>query len=139
LSGLSSISLYTFACPPGRTDMPSPLRIALLISLLPLTACGMLFNEEQRVVTIDSSPPGAWVELDGQRVGRTPVQVTVPTDHATSVLVDLPGHASQVCTIEPSIEPLWVILDIWFLLPLVVDAVTGRWNDVPSHCIASFG
>ena len=118
---------------------PGMSRAALLVALLALSGCGTLFNEEQRVVTIESSPPGAQVEVDGKRVGRTPYEITVPNNRRTAVVVDLAGHKSSECDIVPQIEPLWIVLDFWFLFPLVVDAATGRWNDVPANCMVVFG
>jgi len=115
------------------------LRASLVCALLGQGACGALFNEKQRLVMIESSPPGANIEIGGQRVGRTPFEVTVPTNRPTTVVVEHPSHGTSVCMIDPAIEPLWILLDIWFLVPLVVDAVTGRWSDVPSHCMVVLG
>lgn len=101
-----------------------------------LPGCGALFNERERVVTIESTPPGAEVQVEGERAGRTPLQITVRTDKSTSVIVQGRGQA-ETCQVEAEIEPLWVILDLWFLVPLIVDAATGRWNDVPDRCVVA--
>ena len=103
-----------------------------------LAGCGALFNERERVVTIESEPSGAEVQIGGERAGKTPLQVTLRTDRSTSVVVTGRGDA-ETCHVEAQIEPLWVILDIWFVFPLIVDAVTGRWNDVPDRCVVGLG
>ena len=38
-----------------------------------LAGCGALFNERERVVTIESEPSGAEVQIDGERVDTTPI------------------------------------------------------------------
>lgn len=98
-----------------------------------------MFNEKERLVLIESSPPGAEVEVDGKTVGRTPVEVLLPTSKSASVVVERPGQAAQVCQVDARIEPIWIILDIWFLVPLVIDAATGGWNDLPDRCAVVFG
>lgn len=121
--------------------MPTSCRFALFaIALLPVNGgCGLLFNEESREVLVESTPTGSEVKIRGERVGRTPVRVEVPTNEETAIVVEREGYGSQICYLDPSIEPVWLILDIWFLVPLVVDAATGRWNDVPDQCTVALG
>jgi len=119
--------------------MTSIRNAAPIAAMLAMSGCGVMFNEKERLVLIESSPPGAEVEVDGRRVGRTPVEVLLPTSRSASVVVERAGQAPQVCQVNARIEPIWVILDIWFLVPLIVDAATGGWNDLPDRCAVVFG
>jgi len=110
-----------------------------VLTALSLSGCGTLFNEKERLVMIESTPPGAQVEIDGKRLGRTPLEVSVPTHTGTTVMVELPSYGPTVCFIDPQVEGVWVALDVFLIVPLIIDAVTGRWNDVPSTCAVSFG
>lgn len=109
-----------------------------VVTTLAMAGCGVMFNEKERLVLVESTPPGAEVEVDGKPAGRTPLQVMLPTHRSSIVTVERGGQA-QVCPVDARIEPLWVLLDIWFLVPLIVDAATGGWNDVPASCVVAFG
>lgn len=47
---------------------------------------------ELGLVTIETSPPGATVYVDGENVGAAPARVGVPKHGAFTVLVDLDGY-----------------------------------------------
>lgn len=113
---------------------------ALAASLTVIASgCGALFNEKERPVYVDSNPRGALVEVRGEQVGRTPLEVTLQT-HETHLVTVTHGGRTETCLLEARIEPVWLILDILALgLPIIIDAATGYWNDIPGACLVAFG
>ncbi len=56
-------------------------------------------------VEIESTPPGAEIELDGRAVGRTPADVVVPrAGTPIAVRIDLAGHEPHVEEIVPDVD-----------------------------------
>lgn len=48
--------------------------------------------DTDRLLTIDSTPPGARTLVDGRLIGRTPLRVTVPVDQPVNVVLEEPGY-----------------------------------------------
>lgn len=71
--------------------------------------------EAGRPVQVSSTPAGAEVRLEAQRLGRTPMEVVVPTKRKAVLTVELPGFAArtfkvggrgQSSTIRARLKPL---------------------------------
>lgn len=105
--------------------------VALFTILFFASSCATLFAEDQRVVTVTSSPPGAEIAVNGQPMGITPTRITVNNHEKLVVSVRKQGFHPAGCYMNTSIEAVWLILDIllfYTVVPLVVDLVTNNWS-----------
>lgn len=101
-----------------------------------LIGCATIFAGKGPVeIPTASTPPGAEVYLDGNRLGTTPVKVKVERKKAQTLVFKKSGFKDASCVLEKSTGAGWVILDVVFgLVPVVVDAVTGDWSSVKGTC-----
>lgn len=110
--------------------------------LLPLCAAVVLFGcatilagKGPVEIPTASTPTGADVYLDGNRLGTTPMNVKVERKKAQTLVFKKAGFKDTSCILEKSTGAGWVILDVVFgLVPVVVDAVTGDWTSVKGTC-----
>lgn len=77
------------------------MRLLLLVTILACTTTGCV----SRRLTVRSNPPGALVELDGERIGFTPVSVDF-TYYATREL-RLSKVGYETLTVEQPLRPPW--------------------------------
>jgi hypothetical protein len=103
--------------------------------LLLLAACGAVFNGSTDVVSFSSEPPGATVLVNGMPVGRTPLAASLDSRRSQNVEFRLDGYEPRVVVLNSSLTAGYLILDIvpglvLWIIPLVVDAATGDWNNL---------
>ena len=106
------------------------MRAGLLVLLVVSTGCGALFAPKMKSVQVLSNPPGAQVLVDGAPVGVTPGVVNVVNKKSHTVLFRLPGYQDGTCMLTADLKALWLILDLFGIVPLIVDAATGSWNEI---------
>jgi hypothetical protein len=77
-----------------------------------LALCSTLFvgcassdNPLEEEVFIHSNPTGAMVELNGQRIGRTPIRATLDRTRNHEITVDKSGFEARSTTLRPSLKP----------------------------------
>jgi hypothetical protein len=104
---------------------------AALLALIAWGAsgCATILNEDTRLVTIQSNPPGAQIVVDGVPAGITPATIPVSNSDDHHIVINGAGGA-QGCFLESHVGAGWVVLDIILLpllIPIVVDAITGEW------------
>jgi len=106
----------------------------LVLSLLG-QGCATVFKGNYSDVEFASYPPGARLVIDGFDRGNTPARFSMESgrNHYISFLKD--GYREQSFYLQSTVNPGWVILDIFpgFLLgfiPVLVDAITGAWSDL---------
>ena len=114
-------------------------RFALLVSLFVLPVvqgCATILAGKGPVeVPTATTPPGADVYLDGNRLGTTPVKVQVERRKSHTLVFKLAGYKDASCVLQKSTGAGWVILDIITgLVPIVIDAATGSWSKVGGNC-----
>ncbi len=82
-----------------------------------------------------STPDGADVYLDGNRLGTTPVTVQVERKKPHTLVFKKAGYKDASCMLETSTGAGWVIFDVLTgIVPIVIDAVTGDWTKVHGNC-----
>jgi len=94
------------------------------------SGCATLFAGKTATVHVQSTPPGASVLVDGNPVGGTPGVVQVSNKSAHQIRFQLSGYEDAGCTLTTSVGAGWVILDVFLLVSIIVDAVTGDWSSV---------
>ena len=53
------------------------IRLSILSALIIFTSCASIFKGTSQTINFDSSPSGATVFLDGERVGVTPLNLSL--------------------------------------------------------------
>ena len=107
------------------------------------TGCATLFAPKQREIRVESHPSGAQVLIDGNPASANGNPVVTPATVAVSnknhmIGLRKPGYADANCNINSSLRWYWLVLDIFSVGSVVVDAVTNDWTEVrPEPCMAA--
>jgi hypothetical protein len=102
---------------------------ALAGTVILSSGCAAIFGSKQKYFDLQSSPPGAEVLVDGNRVGTTPVKVKLSNQKDHTFVFRKDGYKEATCTLVRGTGAGWVILDILGgLVPVVIDAATGSWS-----------
>lgn len=97
----------------------------LLVCMVGLQSCATLFTGTKDVITINSEPPGARVEFNGNMVGRTPY--TGPVKRNTSapiVTLKMDGYETRSFELGSKLNVI-SLLNVINLFGFIVDGVTG--------------
>lgn len=80
-------------------------------------------------VPVRTNPPGAYVYLDGQVVGQTPLVLTLDRNRSLGdIRIYYPGFQPVLLNRYKSVN-LWVIGNFFLgMIPIVVDLITGDWQ-----------
>ncbi len=112
-------------------------RLLLILLVLALTGCAAVFRESRPKVRIDSEPAGAEARVRDTDPKPTPTEVEVERSGTTDIVVSKPGYQDNRGVIKKRINGGWIALDVVtcvipvaLCIPLLVDAITGAWNDV---------
>lgn len=76
-------------------------RLVLFLALTPLAACGC--NSVQRRLTIRSDPPGALVQVNGERLGTTPLSKDFTYYGTNEIQLSMPGY--ETLTVQQPVNP----------------------------------
>ncbi len=104
-------------------------RAAIAALCLVLASCATIVAGGPDDVPVSTNPPGAYVYLDGQIVGQTPMVITLDrTRSLGDIRIYYPGFNPVVITRYKHVN-LWIIGNFFLgLIPIVVDLVTGNWQ-----------
>jgi hypothetical protein len=110
----------------SRRDNMKKLVLGLLCSgLLFATGCASVFTGSSDRITFNSTPKGAKVEINGMKVGRTPVTVPVKRNlSAPQVRLSLDGYEPQDLILQNDFNVV-ACLDIFFWPSAIIDLATG--------------
>jgi len=93
-----------------------------------LVGCGAVFNGAPQEVNVTSEPSGAEVWVNGNRVGVTPVAVSLTKRQNHTVTFKMEGRPEQSIVLNRKVKAGYIILDVVCgVIPIVVDAATGSW------------
>ena len=103
--------------------------LALSVAMLALTGCAAVPGSKQKDFDLQSTPPGADVFLDGNRLGSTPVKVKLSNQAQHTFVFKKEGYKDATCTLAKGTGAGWVIFDVLTgLVPIVIDAATNSWS-----------
>ena len=103
--------------------------LALSVAMLALTGCAAVLGSKQKDFDLQSTPPGADVFLDGNRLGSTPVKVKLSNQAQHTFVFKKEGYKDATCTLAKGTGAGWVIFDVLTgLVPIVIDAATNSWS-----------
>jgi hypothetical protein len=112
-------------------------RLLLVLFLVALTGCAAVFRESRPKVKVESDPAGAEARLRDNEPRPTPAQFEVERTGTTDVVITKPGYQENRGIIKKRVNGGWVALDVVtcvipvaLCIPLLVDAISGAWNDV---------
>lgn len=74
--------------------------LGILTSLL-ASGCATITKGPKQSVSVESSPPGATVIVDGQTIGNTPLRVRLSRTAAHEVSIERPGYYSEQISVLP--------------------------------------
>lgn len=77
---------------------------------------------------VSSVPAGAQVVVDGVDRGVTPTKLKLDIRRSYTLVLKKEGEPDQPYELRNYVGAGWVILDIFLLVPLIVDAGTQEWN-----------
>lgn len=103
--------------------------IALLISLLVSSGCGLVFGGSRQVVRVESTPTGARLVTKPETADyKTPTALSLQRKGNYAITVSAPGYTSKTVEIQRNMRVGIVVLDIVLgVVPVIVDAATGAW------------
>ena len=98
--------------------------------------CAAVFRDSKVAVHVESDPPGAQVAAK-EGAGVAPVDVTVPRSGITAMRVTMTGFDEHHALVRKHVNGWWLTADlatcivpVLLCVPLLVDAISGAWNDV---------
>jgi hypothetical protein len=99
----------------------------LSISMLGF-GCATLFKGSTDKVDFSSTPTQAEVYINGQLMGKTPLQLQLQSKHTYNIEFRIAGYQNKTVVLTNSVGGGWIVLDILGgLIPIIVDAATGDW------------
>jgi PEGA domain len=98
--------------------------LGVVVAILYLASCATLIHGGgTQTISISTEPPGATVKVGGQDV-IAPGEVTLDRNRDYQVIAIKPGYETGTTNISSRFS--WVtVLDLIFILPWVVDLVSG--------------
>ena len=110
---------------------------AMALVGLSLAGCASLFGNNNRNVTVTSTPAGATVYYNGQNVGTTPANFQIESPWGVnSVRLEKEGYEPSLQQVQTGFQPVG-ILNIFFWPGFLVDAVTGDMMKIKNPNIFS--
>lgn len=103
---------------------------AILVVAAFMSSCATILTGTTQRITIDSTPQGADIIVDGRMMGTTPAKVRLDRDlntfidDAKDIRLELNGYYSDGYYLGTDIEPV-VILNVFCPIGFALDAVTG--------------
>ncbi|MCJ7484092.1 MAG: PEGA domain-containing protein [Thermodesulfovibrionales bacterium] len=108
--------------------MKKTISVLCLISFLFMTGCATLFKGTSENVNMQASPVQADVYINGQLMGKTPLQLKLASKKEYAIEFRAEGYQTRIYNISNKVGAGWIILDVLGgLIPVIIDAATGAW------------
>jgi len=116
--------------------MKIKIAVVCIISILGLTGCATLFKGTTENVNMQASPVQADVFINGQLMGKTPLQLKLESKRNYAVEFRAEGYQPRVYNISSKVGAGWIVLDVLGgLVPVIIDAATGAWYKLDQNNI----
>lgn len=105
------------------------MRVAAVLAALCLMGCATIVAGGPDDVSVRTTPRGAYVYLDGKKVGQTPVTISLDREKSLGdIRIYYPGFQPVLVRRYKSFN--WWTVGNFFLamFPVIVDIVTGNWQ-----------
>lgn len=112
-------------------------RLAGLALATCLAGCATLISGGPDEIPITTNPPGAYVYVDGQVVGQTPLVVTLDRKRSVGdIRIYYPGFMPVAMQRYKHFN-LWTIGNFFIgMFPIIIDFITGDWQAYDDDPIA---
>jgi hypothetical protein len=111
----------------------------ILIGIMGLSLCGCatIFKGDASDLYLNSEPSGARVSANGAEIcSTTPCYASLKSDQNWNITFEKDGYTDKTVLLKKRVNGLWVVLDVLCgLLPVIVDAATGSWNNFENPVI----
>lgn len=112
------------------------LMLAFLVIIVSTPGCATLFAPATHPLALSTDPPEAEVYVNGFMRGVTPLELNLKADMSYTIEFRKEGYDPVIRIVNTRIGAGWVILDvIGGLVPVVVDAATGAWNELDQDTV----
>ena len=114
------------------------MKLAALLAMLPgISGCATIMAGGPDEIPITTNPPGAYVYLDGQIVGQTPMVVSLDRGHSLGdIRIYYPGFQPVVMKKYKHLNG-WVFANFFIaIFPVIIDFATGNWQRYDEETIA---
>lgn len=113
------------------------IRAAIAIALALMTGCATIIAGGPDTVPIATNPPGAYVYVNGQVVGQTPMMVELDRSHSMAdIRIYYPGFQPIQIMRYKSLNG-WVFGNFFLaIFPVIIDIATGNWQRFDDEPIA---
>lgn len=95
--------------PPQRRTWLAVIGVSLISSALMIAGSILFSGPKTRSLVLESKPPAAKVFLDGRLAGETPVELEIPEDERTRVVIDREGFQRLEIDVPPGDEPVHLL------------------------------
>ncbi len=89
--------------------------LSILSVLILLTGCATVISGTKQAITFESSPSGASVYLDGERVGVTPFTDKLKKNKYSSFRIELDGYETVSRSIGKDVDLIALLSIFWDL------------------------
>lgn len=102
------------------------MRYFSILALALLTGCATIVTGSSTDVSINSDPPNAEIEINGQDYGETPTTISLESDQSHMVELSLEGYEDETIQLRKSTSG-WLAGNILLggIPGLIIDAATG--------------
>jgi hypothetical protein len=105
--------------------------LGVLLSITIFNSCATIFKGSHEDVDFNSQPSGTKVYINGEYLGKTPLQLPLLTNMSYEIEFKKSGYETKKTFITNKIGAGWIILDILGgLIPIVVDAASEDWYNL---------
>lgn len=112
------LELLSFVFKIVAREKVARLLLIFVCSLVPLSCASMILGKHQRV-PVSSEPVGADVYLNGELMGKTPIQLDVKRKVATNwIRIELEGYEPYTMPLD-RLYSYWGLLDVLLLAPIL--------------------
>jgi hypothetical protein len=101
-------------------------RALALVTALSMTGCATMFGDKDRLVRVESKPPGAKVLLNGMPYGKTPTTIQISSMLSSNlVTVKKEGYEDLTIPIQSSLQGI-AFLNLFNIICWGIDFATGN-------------
>jgi len=105
----------------------------ILATLLFASGCATIINGRHQDIAFASTPDGATVEADGERICETPCTASLKRSSDHVVTLKVPGHYPYRMILRSKGSNLVALDAIWIIYPLLDLIVGSAWYLTPEQ------
>lgn len=102
--------------------------LVVLLSIIFFNSCATIFKGSHEDVDFNSEPSGAKVYINGEYLGKTPLELPLLSSMSYEIEFKKSGYETKKTFITNKIGAGWIILDVLGgLIPVIIDASSEDW------------